>query len=79
MRAILIDPTERTLDEVDLPDLVAEIRREFGGAKPIRVATLPNSGCVHVVLTDHANEDTFSLGGSRPHRGLGLILARRGL
>jgi hypothetical protein len=41
MRAILIDPTERSIGEVELPDFIAEIRRKFGGARLTRIATLP--------------------------------------
>jgi hypothetical protein len=79
MRAILIDPTERSIGEVELPDFIAEIRRKFGGARLTRIATLPTGDRVHLVVADDDNANAFPLGGSGPHRGLGLILGRRGL
>lgn len=78
MRAILIDPTMRTCEAVDLPDFVAGIRRHFGRAKLVRVAVLPKRDRVHVVVSNDMC-DTFTLGGSGPHRGLGLVLGPRGL
>jgi hypothetical protein len=61
-----------------LPDFIAGIRRHFGGAKLVRVAVLPKGDRVHVVVPNDTC-DTFTLGGSGPHRGLGLVLGRRGL
>jgi hypothetical protein len=78
MRAILIDPVEQTLDVVDLPDFVAGIRRHFRGAKLVRIATLPAGDRVHVVVSHDDPPNTFSLGGSGPHRGTGLILGPQG-
>ena len=79
MRAILINPTERSIGAIELPDFVAGIRREFGGARLTRIATLPTGDRVHLVGAADDNANSFSLGGSGPHRGLGLILGRRGI
>lgn len=79
MRAILIDPTTRRCDEVELPDFMAGIRDRFGNAKLVRVATLPKGDRVHVVAPREDAAETFTIGGSGPHRGLGLILGVQGL
>lgn len=79
MRAILIDPSDCSVGEVNLPDFTDGIRRKFGGAKLVHVATLPTGDRVHLVATDAHCAPSFSLGGSGPHHGLGLILGRRGL
>jgi hypothetical protein len=55
MRTILIDPADRTVAEVDLPDFLAEIRRRFGNAKLARVETLPRGDRLHVVVSDAAH------------------------
>jgi hypothetical protein len=79
VRAILIDPTARSCDEIDLPDFIAGIRKHFGGAKLVRVAIMPKGDRVHIVQADDDEPHTFTLGGSGPHRGLGLVLGPRGL
>ncbi|MCA1536721.1 hypothetical protein I6F21_29785 [Bradyrhizobium sp. NBAIM03] len=79
MRAILINPGDRSIGVVDLPDFPHAIRRKYGGAKLVRIATLPAGDRVHLLVAHHDYAPSFSLGGSGPHHGLGLILGRRGL
>lgn len=79
MRAILINPGDRSIGIVDLPDFTHAIRRMYGGAKLVRIATLPTGDRVHLLVDHHDNAASFTLGGSGPHHGLGLILGRRGL
>lgn len=38
MRAIQINPSDRSVDIVELPDFIDGIRRKFGDAKPVRIA-----------------------------------------
>jgi hypothetical protein len=78
MRAMLIDPTTRVVSEVDVPDFVEGIRRRFEGARLLRVGTLPGGDGVHVVATEGTKGAAFTIGGSGPHRGYGLIVGKRG-
>jgi hypothetical protein len=73
MRAILIDPSERTISEAEVPPFTSEIRGHLGG-KLERVATLPNGDSINVVAS-HCDE-SFCIGGSRNYRGVGIILGR---
>lgn len=77
MRAILIEPSDRFISETEVPEFTADIRRRFGGARLVRVATLPSGDGVYVVDSGDAH-NSFTLGGAGPFHGLGLILGKHG-
>ncbi|PSO23145.1 hypothetical protein [Bradyrhizobium sp. MOS002] len=77
MRAILIESSERIISEADLPEFKSVIRRRFDGAKLIRVGTLPSGDGVYVVPSE-SRDHFFTIGGSGPHYGTGLILGKSG-
>jgi len=76
MRAILIEPSEQSISEIDVPEFTAAIRRRFGGGGLVRVGTLPSGDGVYVIASDDAH-NSFTLGGAGPFHGLGLILGKR--
>lgn len=77
MRAILIEPTDRMISEANLPEFTSGIVRQIGGAELLCIGTLPSGDGVYVT----PSEDTvnfFSIGGSGPHYGVGLVIGKRG-
>ena len=78
VRAILIDPGKRTVSVTKVSDRWSDIQHVYDGGKLTRVATLPKGDGVYV---RHHAEDAapcFRLGGSKPFRGYGLVLGKRG-
>lgn len=77
VRAILIDPVERTVSVMKVSERWNEIRNQCDGARLIRVATLPRGDGLYIA-EDAKDSATFKLGGSRPYGGYGLVLGKRG-
>jgi hypothetical protein len=78
VRAIVIDPIERTISETAVSDVWTEIRRRFETDKLIRVATLPAGDAVYVTEEAKDSPAKFRLGGSEGFAGRGLVLGKRG-
>jgi hypothetical protein len=77
MRALLIGSSDETISEIEVPDLMPDVRRKFGGARLVRTGTLPSGDGVHVIASSGVQK-AFSLGGSEPYCGPGLVLGKRG-
>ena len=78
VRAILIDPDQRTVSVTAVPDVWIEIRRRLQTDKLIRVATLPAGDAVYVTEEAKDSPAKFRLGGSERFAGRVVILGRRG-
>jgi hypothetical protein len=76
MRAILIDPNNRTVTAVEMPDLAVDLAEALGG--PIKLM-LGMPGGANVCASDGAPDaSSFSMGGSEAIKGRGLVVGRRG-
>ncbi|MBP1294129.1 MULTISPECIES: hypothetical protein [Bradyrhizobium] len=71
MRTVLIDPSAKKVDVVDLPSLRSATIKYFS-EKPSPVLRLPQGDVVLAVKS--AGGNAFVLGGSRPVGGVGLIV-----
>jgi hypothetical protein len=78
VRAIVIDPIERDVSVVKVPNVWHEVRMKYEGAKLVRVATLPCGDAIYVAEENKNLPDAFRIGCSDDFGGVGLVLGRRG-
>lgn len=75
IRAISIDPALRLLTAIEFSPETRSLS-EFFGAKPIMAAKLPKGDVLLTTAREYG--EAFTVGGSRPIVGHGLIVGRRG-
>jgi hypothetical protein len=76
VRALAIDPEHAKVSTIDIAETMQDIAAELGG-RPSLVHSLPNGGRLYAVLDCEA-AFVFSVGGSAPILGKGVIVGRRG-